>query len=135
MIGRLTDRYGFVKVAIPSVFMTALSLVLIGISRNTVMLLISAFTNAFGYGAVQPMLQSLCMKAVPAERRGSASGTNYIGLDSATIVGPAVCGIVADIFGYTPAMWLVMTVPILTGMLVIFLLRNKIQKIEDQFQR
>lgn len=134
MIGKLTDRYGFVKVAIPSVFMTALSLVMIGYSVNTFMLLLAAFINAFGYGAVQPMLQSLCMKSVPTERRGSAAGTNYIGMDSATIIGPSVCGIVADAFGYTPTMWLVMTVPILAGMIVIFLLRKPIEKIEKNFQ-
>ena len=134
MIGKLTDRYGFVKVAVPSVFMTACSLALIGISTNVVMLLFAAFVNAFGYGAVQPMLQSLCMKAVPTERRGSASGTNYIGMDSATIIGPMVCGVVADTFGYTPIMWLVMTVPILLGMVAIFLLRKPIARIENQFQ-
>lgn len=134
MIGKLTDKYGFVKVAVPSVFMTALSLAMIGFSTNTFMLLLAAFINAFGYGAVQPMLQSLCMKSVPTERRGSASGTNYIGMDSATIIGPSVCGIVADTFGYTPTMWLVMTVPILAGMVAIFLLRKPIEKIENQFQ-
>ena len=74
------------------------------------------------------------MKSVPPERRGSASGTNYIGMDSATIIGPSVCGIVADIFGYTPIMWLVTTVPILVGMLVIFLRRKEIEKIEKSFQ-
>lgn len=134
IIGKLTDKYGFVKVAIPSVFMTALSLAVIGFSVNTFMLLLAAFVNAFGYGAVQPMLQSLCMKSVPTERRGSAAGTNYIGMDSATIIGPSVCGIVADTFGYTPTMWLVMTVPILAGMVVIFLLRRPIGKIEKNFQ-
>ena len=135
MIGKLTDKHGFVKVAIPSVFLTACSLVLIGLSANTAMLLVAAFINAFGYGAVQPMLQSLCMKSVPSERRGSASGTNYIGMDSATIIGPAVCGIVADTFGYTPIMWVVMTVPILLGMIAIFALRKPIQRIEQNFQK
>lgn len=134
MVGKLTDKHGFVKIAIPSVFMTACSLVLIGIAPNTIVLLIAAFINAFGYGAVQPMLQSLCMKSVPNERRGSASGTNYIGMDSATIIGPYVCGIVADTFGYKPVMWVVMTIPILAGMIAIFVLRKPIQRIETNFQ-
>ena len=134
IIGKLTDRFGFVKVAIPSVFMTACSLVLIGLSTNTVMLLLAAFINAFGYGAVQPMLQSLCMKSVPNERRGSASGTNYIGMDSATIIGPYVCGVVAKVFGYTPIMWLVMTIPIFAGMIAVFVLRKPIRRIEQNFQ-
>lgn len=133
-IGKLTDKHGFVKVAVPSIFMTACSLVLIGLSTNTFMLLLAAFINAFGYGAVQPMLQSLCMKSVPNERRGSASGTNYIGMDSATIIGPSVCGIVADTFGYNPIMWVVMTIPILAGMIAVFVLRKPIQRIETNFQ-
>ena len=115
--------------------MTACSLAMIGFSANTVMLLLAAFINAFGYGAVQPMLQSLCMKSVPNERRGSASGTNYIGMDSATIIGPYVCGVVAKVFGYTPIMWVVMTIPIFAGMIATFVLRKPIGRIEQNFQK
>lgn len=133
MIGRLTERLGFAKIGIPSVFMTACSFVLIAYSRNLITLLLAAFVNAFGYGAIQPMLQSLCMKSVPPERRGSASGTNYIGMDLATIIGPMVCGEVSAMVGYVPTMWLVMTIPLFVGMLVIFLSRNRIKKIEQAF--
>ena len=133
LIGKLTERFGFTIVAIPSVFMTACSFALIAFSDNLFTLLLAAFVNAFGYGSVQPMLQSLCMKSVPPERRGSASGTNFIGTDAATIIGPVICGKVADIAGYTPIMWLAMTIPIFVGMLTIFLLRKKIKKIELNF--
>lgn len=132
-IGRLTERFGFAKIGIPSVLMTACSFVLIAFSDNLLMLLFAAFVNAFGYGSIQPMLQSLCMKAVPPERRGSASGTSYIGTDAATIIGPMLCGKVADMIGYTPVMWLVMTIPVFAGMATIFLFRNKIKKIEQGF--
>ena len=134
MVGKLTDKYGFVKVCIPSILATAASLAMIGYASNTLMLLLAAFVNAFGYGAVQPMLQSLCIKAVPPERRGSASSTNYIFLDAATIVGPSVCGWVADMMGYTPAMWLVMTAPVLLAVIFVFLFRGNIGKIEREFQ-
>lgn len=134
MVGKLTDKYGFVKVCIPSVLATAASLALIGYATNTMMLLLAALVNAFGYGAVQPMLQSLSIKAVPPERRGSASSTNYIFLDAATIVGPSVCGLVADMMGYTPAMWLVMTAPVLLAVVFVFLFRGNIAKIEQDFQ-
>lgn len=135
MVGKLTDRFGFVKICIPSILMTACSLALIGYSSNTFMLLLAAFVNAFGYGAVQPMLQSLCMKAVPTERRGSASSTNFIFMDTATIIGPSLCGWVASVFGYTPAMWLVMTVPVVMGVLFIIVFRKNISKIESDFQK
>lgn len=133
MIGRLTERLGFAVIGIPAVCMTACSFVLIAYSGNLITLLIAAFVNAFGYGAIQPMLQSLCMKSVPPERRGSASGTNYIGTDLATIIGPMVCGEVSAMVGYVPTMWLVMTVPLFVGIAVIFLSRKRIKKIEQAF--
>lgn len=134
MVGKLTDKHGFVKVCIPSILAMAAALVLIGYSTNTVSLLLAALVNAFGYGAVQPMLQSLCIKAVTPERRGSASSTNYIFMDAATIIGPSVCGSVADMLGYTPTMWVVMTIPVLCGAVFVVLCRRRITKIETDFQ-
>lgn len=132
-VGKLTDKYGFVKIAIPALMMTALSLLLIGVAPNLPILLMAAFINAFGYGAVQPMLQSLCMKAVPNERRGSASSTNYIFYDCATIVGPSVCGLVAKEMGYTPVMWVVMAIPVVCAVVFAFLCRKRITSIEKEF--
>lgn len=133
IVGRLTDKYGFVQVAIPFLLMTVISLLLIGYSQKLWMLLLAAAANAFGFGAVQPMLQSLCMKAVPQERRGSASATNYIFMDIGTILGSNICGFVAEIYGYTEIMWNVMATSVLLGGVVIFLVRDKIVKIERQF--
>lgn len=134
LIGKLSDKYGFVVVAIPSILCTALSLYLIGQSTTLWQLLVVAAINAAGYGAVQPSLQSLCMKAVPSQRRGSASSTNYIALDASTIIGPSICGYVAAVAGYTPLMWTVMAMPILEGALLTFVFRNKINKIETDFK-
>lgn len=132
-VGRMTEKHGFVKVAIPALMMTAASLVLIGFSTNLPTLLFAAFVNAFGYGAVQPMLQSLAMKSVPSERRGSASSTNYIFLDTATIIGPTVCGYVADALGYTPVMWMAMAVPVVCAVAFAFAFRKRITQIETDF--
>ncbi len=133
LIGKLNDKYGFVKVALPACLLTALSLVLIGYSTKLWHLLVIAIINSFGYGAAQPVLQSICMKAVPAEKRGSASSTNYIALDSATLFGPIVCGIVANSLGYTPTMWIVMTIPVMMAFFFTILFKKNLQKIEDDF--
>ena len=133
MIGKMTEKYGFVKIGIPCLLMTAISLQMIGISNSLIMLLLAAFINSFGYGAVQPMMQSLCMKAVGSERRGSATSTYYIFFDLATIIGPSVCGIVANNLGYVPTMWTVMAVPVVLSALFVFITRAPITKIEDNF--
>lgn len=133
LVGKLTDKYGFLPVGIPSLVMTACSLLMIGFAANLPMLLLAAFVNAFGYGALQPMLQSLCLKAVSPERRGSASSTNFIGMDLATILGPYLCGVVAAKAGYTPLMWIVMTIPVFVGVVFALLSCKKIRKIETEF--
>ena len=132
-VGRLTEMFGFVKVGIPAIFMTMISLVFIGFSNRLWMFLVSAFINAFGYGAVQPALQTLCMKSVPQERRGSASSTNYIGTDAATLIGPTLAGFVAGKAGYTPVMWIVMTIPLFIGIGTTFCFRSNINRIEADF--
>lgn len=133
MVGRLTDRFGFVRVCIPAILMTALSFLIISAADSLWMFLLAAFVNAFGYGAVQPALQSLTMKSVPAGRRGSASSTNYIGMDTATIIGPSVAGVLADAVGYS-AMWVMMTIPMLIGLGIVLARRKNIHQIETDFE-
>ncbi len=131
--GKLIDRYGFAKVGIPAMFLLAVSLYLIGAATNTFQLLAAAFVNAFGFGIVQPALQSLCMKSVVPERRGSASSTNFIAVDAATLVGPKIMGAVAQKLGYVPMMWTVMTIPVILGAVLAIILSKKIGRIEADF--
>ena len=135
LVGKLNDKYGFVKIAIPACRLTGVSLILIGISTELWHLLAVAVINSFGYGAVQPALQSMCMKSVPVTRRGSASSTNYIALDSATLLGPAVCGYVAKALGYVPAMWFVMAIPVFAAIVCVLLARNRLNQIENDFSQ
>lgn len=133
LVGKLNDKLGFVKVAIPGILLTALSLVLIGYSTQLWHLLAVAVLNSFGYGAVQPAVQSMCIKSVTPERRGSGSSTNFIAMDSATLLGPSICGIVAKSFGYVPMMWVTMAIPCIIGALFTFAFRKKLNKIEEDF--
>ena len=134
LLGKLTDKYGFVKVGIPAACITAVSLILIGYASSLPMLLCVGALNAFGYGACQPALQSLCMKSVPSERRGSASSTSYMCQDIATIAGPIICGKVGDALGYVPAIWQVMCIPIVLGVIFLFIFRKRIDTIEADFK-
>lgn len=131
-IGKLTDRYGFIRVGIPSILMTAVSFIIISQANVLWMFLVAAFVNSFGYGAIQPAMNSLVMKSVPPERRGSASSTNLIGMDSATIIGPSIAGFIAQAFGYS-TMWIIMAVPLLAGILIMLRFRKRIVEIENNF--
>lgn len=134
IIGKISERVGFVKTAIPSILLTTLSLVMIGYARNLPVLLFAGVINGLGYGTIQPAVQSLCMKSVPFQRRGSASSTNYIGLDLATLISPVLFGLVANQFGYVPQAWLLIAVPVLAAAVVVLLASKRICRIEAIFQ-
>ena len=87
--------------------------------------MLAAFVSAFGYGACQPSVQTLCMKCVPKEKRGAGSSTNYIGQDLGNLVGPLIAGSLAGRFGYA-AMWRIMIIPVALALLIVLVFRNSI---------
>ena len=127
LVGRMSDKYGTVKVLIPAMCCFALAFILIGTASSLAVLLVAAFVSAFGYGACQPAVQTLCMKSVPKEKRGAGSTTNYIGQDAGNLVGPVVAGYVVEKFGYH-TMWFVMIIPVFIAMLIVILNRKTIAR-------
>ena len=127
LVGRMSDKYGTVKVIIPAMCCFALAFILIGTAGSLAVLLVAAFVSAFGYGACQPAVQTLCMKSVPKEKRGAGSTTNYIGQDAGNLVGPVVAGYVVEKFGYH-TMWFVMIIPVFIAMLIVILNRKTIAR-------
>jgi MFS family permease len=125
LIGKLADKYGHFKVMLPTMFLFAVSLLIISFSSSLRMFIIAAFFNAFGYGACQPAIQSLCMKRVPKERRGAGSCTSYIGTDLGSLLGPVIAGYLAEKIGY-PEMWRIMILPILTALVFVIIFRSDI---------
>lgn len=130
LVGKLTDRYGLVKIVIPSLCCFAASFLIISISRNLAMFLLAAFVASFGYGASQPAIQALTLKCVPVERRGSGSSTNFIGTDLGSFIGPIVAGAIAGSLGYE-MMWRIMIIPVLLALLLVFINRKRINQIEE----
>ena len=127
LIGKMSDRYGTVKVLIPAMCCFAIAFILIGSANSLSILLIAAFVSAFGYGACQPAVQTLCMKSVPKEKRGAGSTTNYIGQDAGNLVGPVVAGFVVEKLGYH-TMWFVMIIPVFVAMMIVLLNRKTIAR-------
>lgn len=93
LFGKLTDRLGMDRVLIPSFLVFALSFVAVGLGRSLGMLLAGAVLGALGYGALNPAIQTLCIRTVRPERRGVASNTEYFGMDLGYFLGPLLGGI------------------------------------------
>lgn len=125
LVGRLSDKFGHVKVLIPALFFFASAFILISFSTKLWMFLIAAVVSAFGFGACSPLVQSLCMKLVPKERRGAGSCTSYIGTDLGSMVGPSMAGAFVTAFGYS-TMWRLMILPLFVAAIVIIMFRKRI---------
>ena len=125
LIGKLTDRYGYVKVLLPAMVCFAASFFIISISDVIWKLLLAAFINAFGFGASQPAVQALCMKLVPKEKRGAGSCTSYLGNDGGNLAGPLIAGTLIESYGYA-TMWRVMLLPIVISMGIVIVCRKAI---------
>lgn len=134
LIGKLADRLGIVKIAVPAVFCSVLALFIVSWSNTLTGFLIGAFVSAFGPGAYGPAIQALTMKSVPGLRRGSASSTVFIAQDTGSMIGVIVAGQIVQSFGYA-AMWQLMAIPFVLGALLLVLYRFKIARIEEEFAK
>ena len=91
--GKLSDKVGMDKVMYPSLAVFALSFVAVGFGRSMPWMLAGAVLEALGYGALNPAIQTLCIRTVEAERRGVASNTQYFGMDLGYFLGPMLGGV------------------------------------------
>ncbi|MCD7956702.1 MAG: MFS transporter [Lachnospiraceae bacterium] len=133
IVGKLSDKFGVVKVMIPAAICFALSLFLISIATSLPMFLVAAAIAAFGYGTALPTLQALAMKCVPSARRGAASNMAYIGQDLGNLAGPVAAGFVVEALGYR-LMWKFMMLPMAAVLVLLLVWNGKIRTIESDFQ-
>ena len=133
LVGKLTDKFGLVKLLVPAMGIFALSFYIISIADTLPMFLLAAFISGFGFGACQPAIQSLTMKCVPSERRGAGSSTNFIGMDIGILTGPVIAGFLVENFGFT-TMWRLMIIPIFIAFCLVIIYRRRIKQIEDDFE-
>jgi DHA2 family lincomycin resistance protein-like MFS transporter len=80
-------------------------------------LLAGRVVQATGTAIIMPLLMTTVMTLVPAARRGALMGNIAIVMSMAPAVGPAVSGIVLDLFGWRSIFWLML--PIALAVLVL----------------
>lgn len=132
IVGRLTDKYSFIKIFIPASLCNVLAFFVISTSHTIWSFLLAAFISAFGLGACTPAVQALTMKSVTNERRGAGSTTHYIGGDLGNLLSPIIAGSIAQSFGYV-TMWHFMIAPFVIAICMVLIFRKKIAQIEQSF--
>jgi MFS family permease len=119
--GRLTDRYGFLKVIIPCQGFVVAALLTVFFAQTLWHFILAALLMGVGTSGAQPAFISECIKRAPAEQKGSAGNTHYIGLDIGYFIGGNLAGFVVALTGYR-SMFLLFTLPLIlsTALFIIF---------------
>ncbi|MBP2650846.1 MAG: arabinose efflux permease family protein [Firmicutes bacterium] len=110
--GKLTDKYGCLKVIIPCEFLIASGLLTIFFSQALWQFLLAAVLVGAGTAGNQPVLMAECIRRAPPEQRGRASNTSYMGTDIGGVVGSNLAGLLVTLIGYRN-LYLIFILPIL----------------------
>lgn len=118
--GRLSDKYGTKVIFIPASILFALCFFVLGSAKSLALIVVAAIIASVGYGAMNPTIQSLCMRTETKARRAVASNTLYVGMDVGFFFGPLIGGFIVDISNYRSVMYFGMA-PVVLGLVVFFL--------------
>lgn len=122
--GRLFDRMGENIVVYPSIILYAIGLILLSQAHTPVMFLVASGVIGLGYGSVFPSFQAIAIKSSPTERRGLATGTYFLLLDTGMGVGSFVLGVIASSTNYS-FMYVLSSLVVVFGGIVYYTLHHQ----------
>lgn len=98
--GRIYDRYGAPALLIPGSLFIATGLLLLSFASTTAGLFPAALCYGFGFGSMQPALQTWMIQSVEPRQRGLANGMFLNSLDLGVAIGSMLLGAVAMFTSY-----------------------------------
>ena len=98
--GKVTDRHGESVFAYTCNLAMLAALLLLGLWPSTATYLLSAVLAGYGFGGLEPALQSMAVAIAPPERRGSANSTFLCAYDIGIGVGGGIAGCLISAVGY-----------------------------------
>ncbi len=119
--GHMSDKMGRRTVMMSSMIMTGIVLVMMAFAGGSPIFV--AFVAALGFFlfAIRPVLQAWLLDATPKNLGGSAIGTMFAIQAIGSLIGPLVCGVIADRYGWLAAFWFLAVTIIIANMLVFFM--------------
>ena len=98
--GKVTDQRGEGIFAYACNLAMLAALLLMGLFPHIITYLLSAVLAGFGFGGLEPALQSMAVAIAPPERRGSANSTFLCAYDIGIGVGGGIAGSLITAVGY-----------------------------------
>lgn len=103
ILGNLTERYGLTRVIVPCEILIAISVIGLAVSTNLTGILAVAVFMGIGMSGASPALIAACINSTTKEKRGVATSTSYVGLDSGLFLGAFIAGLLVTWVGYSGA--------------------------------
>ena len=98
--GKVTDQKGEGIFAYTCNLAMLAAFLLMGLVPNTFTYLLSAVLAGYGFGGLEPALQSMAVSIAPPERRGSANSTFLCAYDIGIGIGGGIAGSLISSLGY-----------------------------------
>lgn len=115
--GKVTDRHGESIFAYTCNLAMLAAFLMMGLCPNLFTYLLAAVLAGFGFGGLEPALQSMAVAIAPPERRGSANSTFLCAYDIGIGVGGGIAGVLISGVGYHK-MFVIMTIFNLLSILI-----------------
>ncbi len=122
--GKLTDKYGYFKVYMPTIFMTLTMFFVLAIAQGLPLVLLAAVLYGVGFGTVQPIINTVVLKLSPLDRRGAANATYYATMDIGFGLGSFAWGAISEFFGFSAVFSVCFVMVAISIVLYIFVLHR-----------
>ena len=106
-LGRVVDRKGENRVLYAPIPVIAFAFVILALSQNDAILLLSALFMGIGVGGTQSVLMGVVTKLAPAGQQGLAQSTFINGMDIGLGIGPVLLGVVVGQCGYVSTFFII----------------------------
>jgi MFS family permease len=123
-IARLAERHNRVRIIAAALAVWSVFTAACGLAQSYLMLLLMRIGVGIGEAGCSPPAHSLITDTVPKERRAMALAIYSIGIPIGSLLGLALGGILADVFGWRVAFFVVGVPGILVAILALCTLRE-----------
>ncbi|QCB29237.1 putative multidrug resistance protein EmrY [Corynebacterium endometrii] len=122
--GYILERFTSRQVFLSAVVLFITGTVVAAISPSFIILLLGRIIQAAGTALVIPLLMTMTMVLVPAQRRGSVMGIISVAISVAPALGPTVGGFILNTFTWHFIFWVMVPLVALIGIAGLIKLRN-----------
>ena len=128
-LGILLDKKGPIATLIPAGLFFSAGLLCLAFAQDLTWFIISGILIGIGQNGISPVLMTISMRTVPAERKAAANSTNYLGMDIGSALASTVGGVLCAVFGYRVG-FAAFVVPVVLAVALAVVILSRLEKQE-----